>query len=62
MFQDLTKTGQAIVDQIIQLVYFMRGSLQYHAAYSLSPFERQAMFNFIEERIESESKKMMPIY
>lgn len=62
MFQDLTNNGQAVIRQLIQLTYFMRGGIQYHDTFSLSPFERQEMFNFIDERLEAESKKMMPIY
>lgn len=62
MFQDLSNTGNAIIEQIIQLVYFMRGGVQYHDAFFISPFERQKLFDFIEKRLKDESQKMMPIY
>lgn len=50
------------LDEIIQLVYFMRGSVQYRDMMNMTLIERQAISEFIEKRLEAESKKMYPIY
>lgn len=44
------------------MVYFMRGSVNYEEGYNMSPYERRLVFEFIEERLEAEGKKMVPIY
>lgn len=62
MFRRMTNERQRIISSVIQLVYFMRGAVQYKDMMGLSTFEREAMAEFIEKRIEIEGKKMYPIY
>lgn len=62
MFRRMTTERQRIISSIIQLVYFMRGSVQYKDMMQLSMFEREAIAEFIEKRVEVESKKMYPVY
>lgn len=51
-----------ILKSIIQLVYFMRGSIQYGDMMNMAAVERQAVAQFIESRLEAESEKMYPVY
>ena len=62
MFRRMTNERQRIISSVIQLVYFMRGAVQYKDMMHLTTFEREAMAEFIEKRIEIEGKKMYPIY
>ncbi|MGZ8924648.1 MAG: hypothetical protein ACXW2E_02070 [Nitrososphaeraceae archaeon] len=58
----MNKERRRILRSIIQLVYFMRGSIQYKDMLNMSLVEREEVGDFIEKRIEQESKKMYPIY
>lgn len=55
-------TRANIIDSIISLVYFMRGSIQYNEMMNLSYYERQSISIFIKTRLEIEDKKMYPNY
>lgn len=46
-----------LVDEIVQLVYFMRGAIQYHDMYETTYHERQRIGKFIEERLKDEGAK-----
>ena len=62
MFDRMGRERRRIIKSITQLVYFMRGSIQYHHMMNMSLVERQIVNEFIEERLEVESKKMYPTY
>jgi hypothetical protein len=62
MFQQMKKDSESILNEIIHLVYFMRGSIQYHDMLLMSRFERSLIGEFIERRLEQEKEKMYPIY
>lgn len=51
-----------IIKSVIQLVYFMRGSISYNDMMNMSFAERQMINDFISERLEQESKRMNPVY
>lgn len=51
-----------ILSSIIQLVYFMRGSIQYSDMFNMTMVEREAVSDFIEKRLDAESKKTYPQY
>lgn len=51
-----------LISSVIHLVYFMRGSVQYKDMMNLTLFEREAMSEFIDKRIEIESKHSHPVY
>jgi len=40
----------------------MRGAVQYETMMSMSSFERSMVSEFVEDRLEVESKKMYPQY
>lgn len=62
MFDRLRKSTNDLVKDVIQLVYFMRGSIQYDAMLHMTYAERKLVQEFIEERLDVESKKVNPIY
>lgn len=62
MFDSMGKERKRLVKSVIQLVYFMRGSVQYDQMMNMSLIERDMINEFIEARLEAESKKMYPIY
>jgi len=62
MFSRLQADSRTLVKEVIQLVYFMRGAVSYEEKMRRTPGERSAMSEFITERLESESKKLNPIY
>ncbi len=49
-----------IIEQIVELTYFMRGSIQYHDMMHMSIPERTAVSDFISKRLEVELKKPSP--
>ncbi len=46
-----------IVDEAVELTYFMRGAVQYHDMYETTYHERQRMTKFIEKRLKDEAAK-----
>lgn len=62
MFEALKSDSRNIQKRVWQLVYFMRGALQYHDAMSLSYLERELCEEMVSDRLEIESKKMSPNY
>jgi ribosomal protein S3AE len=62
MFNRMGRERRRIIKSITQLVYFMRGSVQYNHMMNMSLVERQIINEFIEERLEAEGKKVYPIY
>lgn len=62
MFETMTAERRRLVDTIIQLVYFMRGAIQYSEMYGMTLMEREAVASFVEGRLESERGKPNPQY
>lgn len=56
------REAQAIVKNVISLVYFMRGSISYTEMMQMSVPERRLISEFLDERFESESKNPNPVY
>lgn len=50
------------IKSVIQLVYFMRGSVSYHEMMNMTYMERVMINEFIGDRLEQESKRMYPVY
>jgi hypothetical protein len=51
-----------LIENIIRLTYFMRGAIQYSDMMKMTPIEREMVQLFIEERLQTESKKMYAVY
>lgn len=62
MFEHMDRERRLILDNIIQLVYFMRGAIQYRDMLNMSQIERQAVATFLEKRLEAEKDKMYQNY
>lgn len=62
MFDDMRRVREDLMDEVIDLSYFMRGALSYDSAYHMTYIERTRMKTFLHTRLEEESKKMYPNY
>lgn len=63
MFQGLQREADAIMDNVISIIYFMRGSVSFeNMMQSITPGIRQKMVDFLEKRFEAEKGKPNPIY
>jgi len=62
MFSRMRGDVRARITDVIQLVYFMRGAIQYDDMMQRTPAERQLFEEFIEQRLESQKDSMAPVY
>jgi len=62
MFRSMDNEVKTIVSSVIQLVYFMRGSIQYDDMMFRTPGERDLIEQFISDRMEQEKDHMHPQY
>jgi len=62
MFNRLNIDTTAIVDEVIELSYFMRGSIGYEEMMRRTPGERQRISSFVEKRLDSQKKVVNPVY
>lgn len=62
MFDRMGNERRRIIKSVTQLVYFMRGAIQYKDMMNMSLVERDIVNSFIEERLEKEGQKMYPTY
>ena len=62
MFQNLQTEATMIIDSIISLSYWMRGSIPYEEMMRRTRGERQRIQKFIDSRLEAESKSPFPNY
>jgi len=62
MFELLNMSSNALIREVIELVYFMRGSIQYEDMMYRTPGERDLISKFIAERLKSQEKSPAPVY
>jgi len=62
MFEQLEGEGRALLQQVIELVYFMRGAISYDQMLERTFAERQMISEFVTHRLEAEKAKMYPNY
>ena len=62
MFERMRGEVRILITNIIQLVYFMRGAIQYDDMLQRTPAERQLFEEFIEKRLEAQKDSMFPVY
>jgi len=63
MYARLNRDTKIIIDNAIQLSYFMRGAMRYNdIMYSMSYIERDMAMEFVQKRLEQEKKNPHPIY
>ena len=64
LFARLRKEANSILTSIVELAWYMRGSIQYHDLMLTTPVERETMKNFLDKRFEKmqQTKTMFPVY
>lgn len=62
MFARMESDRKKLIKSVVQLAYFMRGAIQYDKMMGMTYIERELISEFIEDRLESEAKKMNPVY
>lgn len=62
MFDRLAKDTEDLVTSIVEMVYFMRGSIGYEEMMVRTPGERQLINQFLERRLAAEKDKTNPTY
>ena len=63
MYARLNRDTKTILNNSIQLAYFMRGAMDYNdIMYSMSYVERDMAMEFVNERLEAEGKNPHPVY
>lgn len=63
MFARLGGEVKALIDEVVELSYFMRGAATYDDILTRrTAGERKAMAEFIKNRLEVELKKQTPVY
>ena len=63
MYSKLNREVKVIIENSIQLAYFMRGAMLYNdIIYSMSFIERDMAMDFIQKRLEQEKDNPHPVY
>ncbi len=63
MYGRLNRDTKTIIENVIQLAYFMRGAMIYNdIMYSMSYVERDMGMEFVNKRLEAEGKNPHPVY
>lgn len=62
MINALGSDVRNLLKQAIEIAWFSRGSIQYETALGMSPLERDLVFEFVNNRIESQKKNPYPVY
>lgn len=58
----LEKESKALKREVMQLCWYMRGSISYTEAMELSPSEREIIVKIIKENLETAKKSGMPFF
>lgn len=63
MFAQLSREIKNIIDNVLELTYFMRGGISYDSALMvMSAGERDRASEFITKRLDAEAKSPHPVY
>ena len=62
MFNTLTNEIDNIISSVIELCWFMRGSIGYEEMMRRTPGERQRVSEFISKRLEKLKDVQYPVY
>lgn len=60
MFAGFQRDVRRLLEQITEISYYMRGSIQYESVMERSFVEREIMIDFIKKRLEQEAKRPFP--
>lgn len=62
MFSRLEGEIRSLLNEVIELAYFMRGAISYEELMNRTYVERHAISEFLDKRLEAESEKFSPNY
>jgi len=62
MMNRLKGDVQTVVDNVIELCWYMRGAIGYEEMLERTPGERERISKFIEKRLDTQKKVMNPVY
>jgi len=62
MFNQMVMDRDMLVDGVISLVYFMRGSMSYEEMMRRTAYERDRINEFILDRLETQKNSPYPVY
>lgn len=63
MFAEQRGEAKALVKQLVQIAFYMRGGIQYSdLLLNRTRAEREIMFDFVEENIKSQKGNMSIVY
>jgi len=62
MFKRLQFDAKELIRSCISLAYFMRGAMPYEELLRRTHIEREMVTEFVNDRLEQESKRMNPVY
>ena len=62
MFNQLQREARNLIHRVVELVYYMRGSISYTEMMEMTYPERQIVSEFLENRMEMEKKNPHPVY
>lgn len=58
----LEKESKALKKEIMQLCWYMRGSVSYTEAMEMSPTERETIVKLVKDNLETAKKSGMPFF
>jgi hypothetical protein len=58
----LEKDSKALKKEIMQLCWYMRGSVSYTEAMEMSPSERETIVKLVKDNLETAKKSGMPFF
>ena len=58
----LERDSKALKREIMQLCWYMRGSVSYTEAMEMSPLERETIVKLVKENLETAKKSGMPFF
>ena len=61
-FEQLERQSKAIKDEMLRMCWFMRGSLSYDDAMTLSNEDRMIINKIIKDNLEATKKSGMPFF
>lgn len=62
MIDRMQSESRALIKSLVNLVYFMRGSISYDQMMWMTFAEREVVKDFLDERFEIEKNRTNPIY
>lgn len=62
MIDRLQRDAVILIDNVIQMAYFMRGGATYGEIMNMTPGERDRVSTFLDRRLEAEKKNPNPVY